>query len=238
MDDATYAEFCRTWQQANGALKDAIHTGGGNAIDQRFDRFAFEALWGAQSTIFMADILPFLHAKLIEHHYRKQVLKVLDVGAATGFGSQFIASLHQDHSIYSRMEVEAIDINPARKRWVEAMAPNVKFRVADLFDMPPRHWDIVICSHVVEHTSDPRAFIEQLRAVCRSFAFVYTPFNESPRIPAHLNTITEADYAGLPCELHRIKSMAWHPNTPGDLCLLAVMDCRMPPTTAAAPRSA
>lgn len=225
MDDAAFTEFCRAWQAANDAIRDAIYAGpaGGAPWMSRQD---FEHLWGAQSVVFMTDILPHLHAKLVAHYRRKQVLRVLDVGAASGFGSRFLAMLHRDHSLYSKLEIDALDISPARKRWVQATAPEVSFFVGDLFDLPERGWDIVVCSHVVEHLSEPRPFIERLRDVCRGFAFVYTPHAEEPRIKPHLSTITEADYAGLPCEFHRIKSMGWHPNRPDDYCLLAVIDCR------------
>jgi SAM-dependent methyltransferase len=131
-----------------------------------------------------------------------------------------------DHKVYARLEVEALDVTPTRKRWIEAMAPNVGLRVADLFTLPSKAWDLVVCSHVVEHIDEPRPFIEKLQDVCRGFAFVYSPYNENPRIRPHKSTITKADYAGLPCELHLIKSMGWHPNKPDDLCLLAVIDCR------------
>jgi 2-polyprenyl-3-methyl-5-hydroxy-6-metoxy-1,4-benzoquinol methylase len=124
------------------------------------------------------------------------------------------------------LEVEALDISPDRKRWIQATAPDVGFRVADLFELPSRAWDLVICSHVVEHLAEPRPFLEKLRDVCRGFAFVYSPYREDPRIEGHLSTITEADYAGMPCETHIIKSMGWHPNREDDMCLLAVIDCR------------
>jgi SAM-dependent methyltransferase len=227
LDDGEYVEFCRLWHQANSALKDAIYAGP-NGGAGRFSREEFENLWGGQSTVFMADILPYLHSKLIQHYRRKQVLNVLDVGAASGFGTSLLASLHRDHSIYSRFEVEAVDISASRMRWIQAMAPDVAFRQADLFDLPSRNWDVVICSHVVEHVREPRPFIEKLRDICRGFAFVYSPHDENPRIPAHVSVITEATYDGLPCELHVIKSMGWHPNRDGDHCLLAVIDCRQP----------
>jgi SAM-dependent methyltransferase len=225
LDDGDYAEFCRMWHDAIDALKDGIYAGPAGGAG-RHTREEFENLWGAQSTIFMADILPYLHRELVANYRRKQVLKVLDVGVATGYGSRFLASLHSDHSIYSRMEVEALDVNPTRKRWVEAMAPNVEFRVQDLFELPSNTWDMVICSHVVEHLANPREFIGKLRDICKGFAFVYAPYDENPRIAGHLSTITEKTYEGLPCKTHLIKSMGWHPNRPEDFCILAVIDCR------------
>lgn len=225
LNDVDYAEICRAWHDAANVLKDGIYAGPEGGAG-RHTREEFENLWGAQSTIFMADMLPYLHRELVANYRRKQVLKVLDVGVATGYGSRFLASLHADHSIYSRMEVEALDVNPTRKRWVEAMVPNVQFRVQDLFELPSNTWDMVICSHVVEHLVNPREFINKLQDICRGFAFVYTPYNENPRISGHLCTITEKTYEGLPCRTHLIKSMGWHPNRPNDFCILAVIDCR------------
>lgn len=224
MDDAEYENFCRMWHAASDAVKDAIYAQDFNS--RRFKREQFEQDWGAQSMIFMADMLPFLHAKLLKHYRRPDVLRAVDVGAASCFGTRLLASLHASHFIYSRLEVDAVDYVPDRSRWVRAAVPEVNYQVRDLYDLPSREWDIVICSHVVEHVDEPRRFIEKACDICRGFAFFYSPYNENPRIPGHLNTITEADYASLPAETHLIKSMGWHPGKPEDFCLLAVVDCR------------
>jgi hypothetical protein len=101
--------------------------------------------------------------------------------------------------------------------------------VGDVHALPDRAWDFVVCSHVVEHVEDPRAFIDTLRRICRGFAFVYTPYREIERIPDHLSTIDESTYAGIPgCELEVVASMGWHPDRPGDDCLIATIDCREP----------
>lgn len=225
MDDAAFGEFCRLWHAANDAVKDAIYQG--HSWDAtRFTRTQFEQGWGAQSALFMADMLPFIHSKLLKHYKRKDVLRAIDVGAGSCFGTRLLASLHSDHYVYSRMEVEAVDYVPDRARWVQATSPEIDYIVKDLFELPSRSWDIVVCSHVVEHVPEPRRFIEKLSDICRGFAFVYSPYNENPRIAHHINTITEDDYAGMPCETHILKSMGWHPDKPGDMCILAVIDCR------------
>jgi hypothetical protein len=58
MDDAAFAEFCRLRHAANGAVKDAVHAGP-NGGAKWLTRLQLEQQWGAQSTVFMADILPF-----------------------------------------------------------------------------------------------------------------------------------------------------------------------------------
>ena len=79
---------------------------------------------------------------------------------------------------------------------------------------------------MVEHVPNPRDFIDKMVEICRGFAFVYSPYAEDPRIPGHESSIDEATYAGLDCELHKLRSMGWHPDRPQDECLLAVIDCR------------
>ncbi|MFO1473979.1 MAG: hypothetical protein U1F20_05465 [Lysobacterales bacterium] len=37
------------------------------------------------------------------------------------------------------------------------------------------------------------------------------------------------EYLSLDCELHKLRSMGWHPDKPQDECLLAVIDCRGQP---------
>jgi SAM-dependent methyltransferase len=224
MDDAAYSNFCRLWHAANDAVKDAIYAQDFNSL--RFTREHFERDWGAQSTLFMADMLPFIHEKLLRHYRRQDVLRAIDVGAASCFGTRLLATLHGSHFVYSRMQLDALDYVPDRSRWVRAVVPEVNYMVQDLYELPSRSWDIVVCSHVVEHVPEPRRFIEKTCDISKGFAFIYSPYNEDPRIPGHLNTITESDYAGLPSELHVIKSMGWHPDRPDDMCLLAIVDCR------------
>ena len=109
--------------------------------------------------MFMADMLPFIHSKLLKHYRRKDVLSAIDVGAGSCFGTRLLASLHADHFVYSRMDVEAVDYVATRARWVQATVPEIGYRVEDMYDLPARSWDIVVCSHVVEHVADPQKFI-------------------------------------------------------------------------------
>lgn len=224
-DPERYAEFCRLWHAAERKVKDVVFDDTRD-VPRNFTSLQLEQQWGAQSIVFMADLLPFIHATLRKHYRRKDHLRVLDVGAASCFGTGLLAAIHPDHFVYSRMSVEAIDYQPTWERWVRFTRPEIEYRVADLFDQPAQQWDLVVCSHMVEHVPNPRDFIDKMVEICRGFAFVYSPYAENPRIPGHESSIDEATYAGLDCELHKLRSMGWHPDRPQDECLLAVIDCR------------
>ena len=226
LSDDQFAIFCDEWHQSLGLLKQAVFT---NDPHNMQDVQKFEYGWGAQSAQFMVDLIPRIQSVLLRHYRRADKLKLLDVGAGSCVGTSLLAMLHSDNFVYSTLQVDAVDYTPMRERWVRTQYPKINYRVADVFDLPERSWDLVVCSHVVEHVAEPRPFIDALRRICRGFAFVYSPFAEIDRIGGHQSTITDETYAGIPgCQLEHIKSMGWHPDRPEDQCLLAIIDCRSP----------
>lgn len=206
----------------NEQLKDA-------AYDPRNKnpREDFEYGWGAHSIQYVIDCLPEFQRILLKHYKRIDELDLLDVGAGSGAGSNLFTRLFSSHYVYSKINVEAVDFIPARRRWVKAMYPRVNYRVADLYELEDKTWDIVFCSAVVEHVPNPKEFCEQLVRVCKGFAFVYVPYNEINPIPSHINTFTEKffdDFNVIATNI--IKSIAWHPGKPEDRMILATLDCR------------
>ena len=222
--DEQFAELTREWHGCVDAVKRAAFNPDWR---NKHDARTFEYGWGAQSAQFVIDLVPRIQSVLRQHYRRKDVLKLIDVGAGSCVGTNVLAMLHSDHHVYSRLEIDAIDYLPLRERWARSQYPLVNYMVGDAFALPDRSWDLVVCSHVIEHMEDPRAFIDNLRRICRGFAFVYSPYREIDRIEHHLATIDESTYAGIPgCELEVVSSMGWHPDIPDDRCLIATIDCR------------
>lgn len=61
--------------------------------------------------------------------------------------------------------VTACDINPARIEQARSIMahPNLSFEVRDVTDEPPREpYDVVICSHVIEHLDEPVGMLRAL----------------------------------------------------------------------------
>lgn len=225
LDQKQFECFVETWHLLTGELKDAVFVP--NPKNLRPDRRKFEFASGAQSIQFMADILPFLHARMERHYDRFQNLKLLDVGAGSAAGTQLIAQLHSDAMIWSRLEVDAVDYVPWRRRWVAVHYPQVNYRVLDSAELPSRAWDFVVCSHVIEHLADPERMIADVLRACRGFAFIYAPYNETELSPGHCSVISEATFtAHGACEIHLLQSMGYY--GPGRLCILAIFDRREP----------
>ena len=224
LDDKGFNNIINLWHEAFDSLKDAV-------FDNRHQnaRVEFEEGWGAQSIQFVIDCIPELHRIMRTHYQRGDHLSFLDVGSGTGAGANIFSMLHSGRHVYSKLSVDAVDYVDSRLRWVKTMYPRVNYKVADVYDLPDKNWDIVFCSHVIEHVDHPEIFLEKLIDICKGFLIVYSPYNETDKIPAHKNTITESLYDGLKVKVEKlnlIKSMGWHADIPDDLCILAVIDCR------------
>ncbi len=223
LDDEGFRHFAMEWSAMTEAMKDAVFQA--SPKNARPDRRKFEYASGAQSIQFMADLLPFLHDKMVRHYDRSDELNVLDVGAGSAAGTHLLAQLHTDDIIWSRLRVDAVDHVPWRQRWVAVHYPHVNYQVTASSALPSRHWDFVVCSHVVEHLADPLTMIDDVLRSCRGFAFIYAPYNEVALSPGHLSVITEETFLRHgACEIHVMDSMGFH--GAGRRCILAVFDRR------------
>lgn len=193
----------------------------------RKNMYDFEKMGGAQSIQFMVDMLPDIHQVLLKYFNRCDELEVVDIGAGNGAGTNLIAQLHVDRMIYSKMNVSAIDHIDSRLRWVQSQYPTVRYNVAKLADLPSKHWDLVLCSHCLEHVLEHEQFVQDLMRICKGFLFIYTPYDEKNLMHGHLHRFTESYYKDLTIESLRIfNSMAWHPDNPEEKVMLVSIDCR------------
>lgn len=223
LDGQDFGRFQAEWCAMTEAMKDAVFQG--NPKNPQPDRRKFEYASGAQSIQFMADLLPFLHDKMVRHYDRSHELGVLDVGAGSAAGTQLLAQLHSDDLIWSRLRVDAVDHVTWRQRWVAMHYPQVHYQVLASAELPARQWDFVVCSHVIEHLHDPAQMIGDVLRACRGFAFLYAPYNEVELSPGHVSVITEETFLGHgACEIHLMDSMGFH--GPGRRCILAIFDRR------------
>lgn len=178
-----------------------------------------------QSMQYTIDCLPTIRRLLLEFP-RDKVLEYLDFGAGSGSGAQLIATLHRSSFIWCRLKVDAMDINPARAAYARHVFADIDYIVADLFEYDrERRWDLVFCSHVIEHLDDPRPLIEELQRRARHRVILYAPFEENPLGHGHFFSITREFLESFEAEsIDVIKSPAWgDPLDDGARCVLAVL---------------
>ena len=172
--------------------------------------------WGPQSLHFAADMLAVMRDDLYDLRCFDH-LTYLDVGAGPGHGAAFFQRLFQFGS--PSLDVTALDQSP---RWNEIYTAlhvdvSLKFISSDIFDLDEKSYDIVGCSHVIEHLSPEYAvkFVNQLKLISRKFLVIICPWNESPELhPAHKYKIDESFLNVLaPDTIKFFNSFGWsHPN--------------------------
>jgi SAM-dependent methyltransferase len=165
-----------------------------------------------QTLQFTIDCLPIIRG-LLKDWPREKPVRFLDVGAASGAGASLLASLYPGIFMGPPMIVDAIDKLPDYVDWARAKYPNIGYRSVNIWDLekPDQPWDIVFCSHIVEHLPEPEKFIARLAEFARHWVLIYTPWMEQNRIAGHNYTVDEALLARAGAVEHWIiDSPAWY----------------------------
>ena len=146
-----------------------------------------------QSELFMAEIIPVIHELFFNFPINRSV-EVLDVGPQTFSGTRLLARTHAQETFNNlKMKISAIDIIDSFLDLKECICPEVEFIKSSIFDIKDRGWDLIICSHVIEHVPDPKAFVEQLKRMSRREVVIACPWDERPiTTQGHVNTINKA----------------------------------------------
>jgi SAM-dependent methyltransferase len=178
-----------------------------------------------QSMQFQVDCLPAIR-RLLAGWPAGRPVEVLDVGTASGAGAALLARLYRGDFFGHRMNVEAMDVIRRYRAYAERVFPEIHYIAGDLFTHEPRkQWDLVLCSHTIEHLSDPLPLIDEARRRARHAALFYAPFEERALIPGHLVSISGEFVRGLrPRWMEVIGSPAWrHPVDALSRCVVFVL---------------
>ncbi|AQA17035.1 hypothetical protein BST95_01210 [Halioglobus japonicus] len=174
-----------------------------------------------QTLSFYSDIA--FHLRRLYPEIDGGIKRVLDVGSRTGAGSALLQKIHHPESFSAvRMQVEAIDIEEKFEPYVNAFSPEISYTVGDIFDLPANSREIVICSHTIEHVSNPAAFIDRLCDIAKEFVIIACPFEEpsSNLIPGHVHSIDRKFIRQFnPVFLEIYNSMHWHQSK---ACIFAI----------------
>lgn len=190
-----------------------------------------ERVWFTQERAFARDLLPCIEAVMRTYDpVARPVLTLLDVGARCGQGSRLFAETHPASDTWkkSALQVSAVEMEPFWAEIAAETAPAVEYRVGDVGTIDPgRQWDIVVCSHMLEHVPDPEATLAVLRRRAIDWLVVYTPWREAALIPGHYR-IDEHTVERLGPDYTCVApSYGWrHPVDDVSLCAVQVFDLR------------
>lgn len=189
--------------------------------------FEFDGLVNAQSIGFSVEMLPQMYPYLRELEGRGRYLEALDVGSRTGAGAALVAELFMSYHSHLPTYVDSIDIDPTFLEYRRSRWPRLRRNLAgNVFDLAPKSYDFIVCSHTIEHLEDPIAFCRQLQLIARDLVFIYCPFNEENPIPGH-HTVGNALVDSLePVAKHVLRSWWWRPNGVPNDCVFFVLRAR------------
>jgi 2-polyprenyl-3-methyl-5-hydroxy-6-metoxy-1,4-benzoquinol methylase len=165
----------------------------------------------AQSVAYASDIARVVQEELT--NYEDRWYSVLDIGPRTATGTQHLATLFHPLS-WSRIkfDVTAMDIDEAYQQIAKERYPDLNYMIGDVTKLQDQ-FDVVICSHVIEHVPDPFTFFESIRRLAKKLLIVAAPYKEpdASRIPEHVNSIGDAFFERFPPgRLWIYKSPHWH----------------------------
>jgi SAM-dependent methyltransferase len=177
-----------------------------------------------QAVGFMVDLLGVVRQTLLPR-LTGGAFSVLDLGAKSGAGSELMGYLGQSAS-FSKLKfgITCADIDPTFVDYCRAKHPHVEYLNADVFQAG-RQWDIVLCSHVVEHVPNPIDFVRKLRLIARQYVVLAFPYVEDPAklIPGHIHSLGHDFLRALgPSRYEIYDGMFWSQS----LCCIAVIDVR------------
>ena len=122
-----------------------------------------------QSISFYSDI-SFVIQKLYPGN---NFLEILDVGSRTGAGANFLGQMFSVNS-YSRIksEVTALDISDEFLEYSNSFNRYIKKYIVDDIANVKDIYDLVVCSHTIEHVPNPDEFIKILCNLSRRHVII------------------------------------------------------------------
>ena len=190
-----------------------------------------ETCFNAQSMQFMIDCLPKID-KLLASFPPDKPIRVLDAGTGSGAGANLLATLYAGRFLGRAMAVDAIELIGHMERYAKAKFPAINYIVGDVLKLRPKPpWDLVLCSHTIEHIDDYVHFSRHLQSLATKWVLFYAPWQEKERVPGHVVTIDEAFLATLGAvEFEIIDSPGWRPAGVDLRCVLFTVPGTAGPT--------
>lgn len=102
----------------------------------------------------------------------------MDVGPGAGFGSNFLGQVLATDFFGRAANVFTLDIDPTYTEYIESKHPYIKkCIVGNIYDHG-QTYDIIVCSHVIEHVPDPEGFLRQLQRLAAHRVVFTCPYEE------------------------------------------------------------
>jgi SAM-dependent methyltransferase len=151
-----------------------------------------------------AEIAQWVLASIGEHAPKS----ILEVGCGRGWTLRAIRNLSPSAEL-AGLEPSVVNSEEARKLGFE-----IHTRKLDRNDLPARKYDLVFSNHVLQHTTDPLAFLEAMRELVADKGLIVITVQDST-IPTNELLYSDQNFSFLPyhltrlSEAARLKVLAW-----------------------------
>jgi len=176
-----------------------------------------------QSIQFMIDCLPYIR-KLLKKFPIESTVDFLDVGTGSGAGANLLGTLYRGGFFEGKYKIrlDALDWQEELSSYAKYYFPDINYITTDLFTHKfDKVWDIVFSSHMIEHTEDPKKFVEKLISLSKQFVLIYAPYEEDKLSSEHIAHITPEFAMGFDPEfVEVISSPAWYSITEDRKCII------------------
>jgi trans-aconitate methyltransferase len=158
-------------------------------INESF-RGAWERNGGREQTKFFMDLILNNIEPGIMAEMQRDADSIVDIGCALGDGCQRLDEFFPDTFI-TGIDASSVAIEKARSLYSRIV---FSIRPLEGKDADESNWQIVFCSNVLEHFSDPLPYFKELISMACWWVVILVPYNEANRIPGHRVTITESTF--------------------------------------------
>lgn len=110
--------------------------------------------------------------------------KVLECGAGEGSILKFLSDSNFCNELYA-LEISDSGITQIKKRDLDKLKEVKKFN-GYVIPYPDDYFDLVYCSHVIEHVEHPRVLLRELQRISQNQVFEI-PLDYSPKVDRYMN---------------------------------------------------
>ncbi len=144
-------------------------------------------IYDVQTLNNIVDCLQYFYEYCVEVNLpRWTEYTLLDVGARSGVGSNFLGQIFSDNhwAFGLKLIVDALDIDESWEKFSKTQPYINQYLFKDIFTMENNLYDFCFCSHTIEHLEEPLSFIKKVNSIARKFSMFYCPYEEYDPSPA------------------------------------------------------
>jgi SAM-dependent methyltransferase len=194
------------------------------AYEKRERAYADLLSFNKQSLAFYLEVLPLFYQYILDCNMPlDRAYSFLDVGSRTGAGANMYGEIFSTERWGYRIKL-VVDTTDINEQWNKYQKLNFfvnRYLNKNIFDFEENSYDIVFCSHTIEHLDNPVEFVQQLKKVSSYFAFVTCPYEEKNPIVGHRTITKDIVQQCTPEMFMTYKSVnRWHPDL--ECCVFAM----------------